>query len=71
VGNPLQFRQAQYDLCTEESLFGSERSPPVLFFCHPVLEKALKALYSARYNDITEKTHNLVLLIEPLELPLP
>ncbi len=65
------FRQAQYDLGTAESLFGSERYPPVLFFCHLSLEKALKALYIEKYNDIPEKTHSLVLLVELLDLQLP
>jgi HEPN domain-containing protein len=65
------FRQAQYDFGTAESLFGSERYPPVLFFCHLTLEKALKALYVEKFNDIPEKTHSLVLLVELLELELP
>ena len=65
------FRQARYDLGTAESLLGSERYPPVLFFCHPALEKALKGLYIEKYNDIPEKTHSLVLLVELLELQLP
>jgi len=65
------FRQAQYDLGTAEALFGSERYPPVLFFCHLSLEKALKAHYVEKFNDIPEKTHSLVLLVELLELELP
>ena len=65
------FRQAQYDLGTAEALFGSSRYPPVLFFCHLSLEKALKALYVEKFNDIPEKTHSLILLVELLELELP
>ncbi|MCK9579655.1 MAG: HEPN domain-containing protein [Methanoregula sp.] len=65
------FRQAQYDLGTAEALFGSERYPPVLFFCHLSLEKALKAHYVEKFNDIPEKTHSLILLVELLELELP
>ena len=65
------FRQAQYDLGTAEALFGSGRYPPVLFFCHLSLEKALKALYVEKFNDIPEKTHSLILLVELLELELP
>jgi len=65
------FRQAQYDLGTAEALFGSERYPPVQFFCHLSLEKALKALYVEKFNDIPEKTHSLILLVELLELELP
>jgi HEPN domain-containing protein len=46
-------------------------TPPVIFFCHLALEKALKALYVEKYNDIPEKTHSLVLLIDLLELEPP
>jgi HEPN domain-containing protein len=65
------FRQAHYDFGTAESLFGSGRYPPVLFFCHLSLEKALKALYVEKFNDIPEKTHSLVLMVELLEMELP
>jgi HEPN domain-containing protein len=65
------FRQAQYDLGTAESLITAGRYPPVIFFCHLALEKALKALYVEKYNDIPEKTHSLVLLIDLLELEPP
>ncbi len=65
------FRQAQYDIGTAQSLISTERYPPVIFFCHLALEKALKALYVEKYNDIPEKTHSLVLLIDLLELDLP
>lgn len=65
------FRQAQYDLGTAESLFTSGRYPPVLFFCHLSLEKALKARYIEKFNDVPEKTHSLVLLVELLEIDLP
>lgn len=65
------FRQAQYDVGTAESLVTAGRYPPVIFFCHLALEKALKALYAERYNDIPEKTHSLVYLIDLLELEPP
>jgi len=65
------FRQAQYDLGTAESLISAARYPPVIFFCHLSLEKALKALYVEKFNDNPEKTHSLVFLVEILELELP
>lgn len=65
------FRQAQYDLDTAESLSSSERYPPAIFFCHLALEKALKALYAEKFNDNPEKTHNLIYLVELLDLELP
>jgi len=65
------FRQAQYDLGTAESLISAERYPPVIFFCHLALEKALKALFVEKFNEYPEKTHSLVFLVELLELELP
>ncbi|MDP3563786.1 MAG: HEPN domain-containing protein [Methanoregula sp.] len=65
------FRQAQYDIGTAESLVSAERYPPVIFFCHLALEKALKALYVEKFNDPADKTHSLVFLVEILELELP
>ena len=65
------FRQAQYDLGTAESLISAGRYPPAIFFCHLALEKALKALYTEKFNDNPEKTHSLVYLVELLELELP
>jgi HEPN domain-containing protein len=64
-------RQAQYDLDTAEYLVAGKRYPPAMFFCNPALEKALKALYLERFNDVPTKTHNLVFLVEVLELDLP
>jgi len=65
------FRQAQYDLDTAGSLVSSGRYPPSIFFCHLALEKGLKALYIEKFNDNPEKTHNLVYLVELLDLELP
>jgi HEPN domain-containing protein len=45
------FRQAKYDLGTAESLVSAGRYPPVIFFCHLALEKALKALYVEKFKD--------------------
>ncbi|MDD1701444.1 MAG: HEPN domain-containing protein [Methanoregula sp.] len=65
------FRQAQYDIGTADTLVASGRYPPVLFFCHLALEKALKALWIEKFDDAPEKTHSLVFLVELLELNLP
>ncbi|OPX65001.1 HEPN domain-containing protein [Methanoregula sp. PtaB.Bin085] len=65
------FRQAQYDLGTAESLVASGRYPPAVFFCHLALEKALKALCAEKFDSEPDKTHNLVYLVELLELELP
>ena len=65
------FRQAQYDLGTAESLLATGRNPPVIFFCHLTIEKALKGLYVEKFDESPEKTHSLVYLVELLELELP
>jgi HEPN domain-containing protein len=65
------FRQAQYDLGTAESLLTTGRNPPVIFFCHLAIEKALKGLYVEKFDESPEKTHSLVYLVEILELELP
>jgi HEPN domain-containing protein len=65
------FRQAQYDLGTAESLLTTGRNPPVIFFCHLAIEKALKALYVEKFDESPERTHSLVYLVEILELELP
>ena len=65
------FRQAQYDLGTAESLLATGRNPPVIFFCHLAIEKALKGLYVEKFDESPEKTHSLVYLVELLELELP
>ena len=64
-------KQAQYDLGTAESLLATGRNPPVIFFCHLAIEKALKALYIEKFNESPERTHSLVYLVELLELELP
>jgi HEPN domain-containing protein len=65
------FRQAQYDIGTADTLVTAGRYPPALFYCHLAQKKALKALWVEKFDEVPEKTHSLVFLIELLELNLP
>jgi HEPN domain-containing protein len=48
-----------------------ERYPYVIFLCHLAIEKSLKALYAEKFQEIPTKTHNLMFLIEMLDLEVP
>jgi len=62
------FFQADYDLGTALSLFESSRYIYAIFICHLSLEKALKALYIERLAKLPPKIHNLVYIIEEMDL---
>lgn len=65
------FRQADYDMKTAEALFESRRYIHAVFMCHLAVEKALKGLYQGRMNETPPKIHNLIFLIEKLQLEPP
>jgi HEPN domain-containing protein len=47
------------DLLTARTLFFSERYLHMGFFCHMIVEKALKAAIAAVTNSVPPKTHDL------------
>ena len=49
---------ADYDLGTAEDLFKSKRWLYVAFMCHQVIEKTLKAYWSANRDDVPPYIHN-------------
>ncbi len=49
---------ANYDLDTAEDLFKFKRWLYVAFMCHQVIEKTLKAYWSAKREDIPPYIHN-------------
>lgn len=53
---------ARDDLLTAEVLFQRKRDLHGLFFCHLVIEKALKAHVVKSTKEIAPRTHNLILL---------
>ena len=65
------FKQADYDLDTAEFMFSGERYFYSVFMCHLSIEKALKGLYIRKFKDAPPKTHNLLYLIEFIDLDLP
>ena len=50
---------AEYDLETPNAMLISKRYLYVGFMCHQVIEKILKAYYSAKNDDMPPYTHNL------------
>ncbi len=64
-------RQAQYDMETADYLFKGERYFYAVFMCHLSIEKALKGLYVKRFNKTPPKTHNLIYLIEFINIDIP
>src|SRR5260221_13689304 len=65
------FYQASYDYATAIAMFKSRRYVYCIFMCHLSLEKALKGLFVKKKNIFPPKTHNLLYVIEKLELQLP
>ena len=64
-------RQAQYDMETADYLFEGERYFYAVFMCHLSIEKGLKGLYVKRFNKTPPKTHNLIYLIEFINIDIP
>ncbi|NMG83183.1 MAG: HEPN domain-containing protein [Methanosarcinales archaeon] len=65
------FKQADYDMDTAEFMFSGERYFYSVFICHLSIEKALKGLYIRKFKDAPPKTHNLLYLLEFIDLDLP
>ena len=61
---------AQEDWAVAGDLIRDGRTRHGLFFAHPALEKALKALVCRRIRDLAPRTHNLVRLAEIAGLQL-
>ena len=52
-------------------MYATKRYVYVLFMCHLATEKMIKALYEAKHEKIPPKTHNLVALLNEIELDVP
>lgn len=59
---------AEDDIITAELLIREKRNLHGLFFCHLVIEKAIKAFYVKKMQEIAPRTHNLIYLSENTEL---
>ena len=59
---------AEDDIETAGLLIREKRTLHGLFFCHLVIEKAIKAHVVKQIEDIAPRTHNLIYLAEQTEL---
>ena len=62
------FLQAEYDMDTADAMFQSGRYMYAVFMCHLCIEKALKGLYAKTHCQDAPKTHNLLYLVELINL---
>ena len=61
-------KQSDYDLDTAKYMFRGGRYSYAVFMCHLSAEKAIKGLFEQRSGLIPPKTHNLVYLLNQLEI---
>ena len=61
---------ADRDIKVAEDLFRIGYFNYSLFIGHLALERILKGLYTKRFNSVPPKTHNLVFLLEKIELKI-
>lgn len=61
---------AEDDLKTAKILIESNRILHGLFFCHLVIEKAIKAHVVKQTSEVAPRSHNLLFLLEKAELQL-
>ena len=64
-------KQANYDMDTADAMFISGRYLYAVFMCHLSIEKALKGLYYEKLRKIPPKSHNLVYLLNKMEIKPP
>ncbi|MCX6235941.1 MAG: HEPN domain-containing protein [Bacteroidia bacterium] len=61
---------ADEDIVTADLLIRERRTLHGLFFCHLVIEKAIKAHVVKRIGDVAPRNHNLIYLSERARLEL-
>lgn len=64
-------RQAEYDLETAEFMLSGGRYFYAVFMCHMSVEKALKGLYLAKLDEAPPRVHNLVFLLNKMNVDPP
>ena len=64
------FIQSDYDIDTADAMFKTGRFVYCVFICHLALEKALKGLVVKKLDKVPSKIHNLIFLIDELNLEL-
>lgn len=61
-------KQSDYDLETAKFMSSGGRYFYSVFMCHLSIEKALKGLYEEKIDKIPPKTHNLILLMNKMNI---
>ncbi len=61
-------KQADYDIDTAEFMHNGSRCFYSVFMCHLAIEKALKGLYQFKLEEVPPKTHNLVYLLNKIDI---
>ena len=64
-------KQSVYDMDTAEYMKKGGRNIYAVFMCHLAVEKALKGLYNEKRLKIPPKTHNLILLLNKIDIKPP
>jgi len=59
---------SEYDLETAKAMLKTERYLYVAFMCQQAIEKILKAIYVQGKNELPPRTHNLLYLIDVLQI---
>ncbi|MGA7875506.1 MAG: HEPN domain-containing protein [Desulfoferrobacter sp.] len=65
------FKQSDYDMDTAEYMHQGGRHIYAVFMCHLAIEKALKGLYYEKRREFPPKTHNLIYLLNEIEIKPP
>lgn len=61
---------ALYDLETAQAMFNTGRYLYVVFMCQQAIEKLLKALFLHKTQKMPPRTHNLLYLVDKIELEI-
>ena len=65
------FKQSDYDMDTAEYMHKGARYIYAVFMCHLAVEKSLKGIYYENLKEIPPKSHNLILLMNKIEIKPP
>ncbi len=64
-------KQADYDMDTAQYMFNGGRYFYAVFMSHLSIEKTLKGLYYEKLKEVPPKTHNLISLVNKINIKLP
>ncbi len=64
-------KQGEYDISTAKFMFAGGRYFYAVFMCHLSIEKALKGLYAKKLQEIPPKVHNLIYLLNKIDIRPP